>query len=149
MPLHDLLFRFNGRVTRSEWWTGMLLCLAAATLGSFLLDPGVWTAQPTRAPSSILAAWLIACTIPATLVTVKRCNDRDWPRGIGLGFGALVVTMILAEQKGFLVEPGHASWLDWMLFGLAVAIGLAYAADNGLLTGTPGPNRHGLGPHGR
>lgn len=146
MPPLKLFFCFSGRADRRQWWTGMVACLAAVVAGSLMLDPGVWTAQPARAPSSSLAAWLMACTIPATAVTVKRCNDRDWPRGAGLGFGVLVLTMILAEQAGFLVEPERASKLDWTLFLVAVAIGLAYVVDNGFLKGTPGTNRHGPAP---
>ena len=146
MPIFVLLFRFTGRISRSAWWLGFSIGLAAVIIGSLVIDPGVWTAEPPRAPIPLLALWDVAWVIPMTAITVKRFNDRDWPNWFGYVVGVLGLALILAEQAGFLVDPDAASAADWVIFFVAVVIFCAAFIDNGFLRGTPGPNRYGPDP---
>ena len=123
-----------------------MIGLVAAVIGSVVIDPGVWTADPPRAPSPLLALWDVAWVIPMTAITVKRFNDRDWPNWFGYGVGLLGLALILAEQDGFLVDPDAATAGDWVIFWVAVVILLSAFIDNGFMRGTPGPNRYGPDP---
>jgi uncharacterized membrane protein YhaH (DUF805 family) len=144
--LFKLLFSFSGRIGRKCWWTGLGIGCSAAILGSLAIDPGVWVAEPQRAPSPCLALWDIAWVIPMTAITVKRFNDRDWPAWLGYATGITGILLILAEQQGFMLEPGNASDLEWAIFGAVVVLMLAAFVDNGFLRGTAGPNRYGADP---
>lgn len=146
MPTFDLLFSFSGRIGRKSWWTGLGIGLLAAFAGSVAIDPGVWTADPPRAPSPALALWDLAWVIPMTAITVKRFNDRDRPNWLGYATGMLGIWLILAEQHGFMVEPELAGWLETSVFAVIVTLMLLAFIDNAFIKGTPGPNRYGPEP---
>lgn len=145
-PLFTLLFSFTGRISRSAWWLGFLIGLVASIIGSLIIDPGVWTAEPPRAPVPLLALWDVAWVIPMTAITVKRFNDRNWPNWFGYALGVLGLVLILAEQGGFLVDTDAASTADWVIFSAAAIIFFAAFIDNGFLRGTDGANRYGPDP---
>lgn len=142
----NLLFSFSGRIGRQSWWLGLLIGLAAAVIGSLAIDPGVWIADPPRAPTPALALWNIAWVIPMTAITVKRFNDRDWPGWLGYGVGAVGILLIVGEQRGFMVRPDEATRLELWTFASTTLLMLLAFIDNAFIKGTPGPNRHGAGP---
>lgn len=144
-----LLTGFSGRIGRSTWWLGLLVILAASTAGSFVIDPGVWTADPPRAPAPALALLDLFLVWPATAISVKRFNDCDRPWWFGYALGLLGIVMVMAEQNGFLLDPEVATAPDYALFSVVALVFLAAMLDNGLSRGTPGPNRYGPDPQGR
>ena len=95
----DLLFSFQGRITRAQWWGGQaLLCLFAAPFvfaGIFLKSPVLWTA------AAVVGA------IPAAAISIKRCHDRGrsgWFNLValvpGLNFWHLVEVAFLRGEEG-------------------------------------------------
>jgi uncharacterized membrane protein YhaH (DUF805 family) len=144
--LLDLLTRFQGRISRASWWLGFAIVLGATILGSLILDPGVWLAKPPRPPSPLLAAWELVLVLPMTAIAVKRFNDRDRPPWFGIAMGAVGAALILAEQRGFMVDPSAATPLEHLVFWLVVAVFLLALADNGFMRGTRGANRYGPDP---
>lgn len=146
MRLVSLLMTFQGRISRSYWWLAFAIVIAATIAGSLVLDPGIWTADPPRPPTKALALWDLALVVPMTAATVKRFNDRNWPPWLGYALGVLGVALIAAEQRGFMVDPDLASYTDYAIFSLVVAVYFLALIDNGFLKGTPGANRYGPDP---
>lgn len=146
MGLIPLLTSVRGRIGRGSWWIGFAVTVAASVAGSLVIDPGIWTAEPPRAPVGLLALWEILLVAPATAITVKRFNDRDWPNWLGYAVGAVDILFIVAQQYGFVIEPEAASIQEQLVFGLIGAVWIFALIDNGFLKGTPGPNRYGPVP---
>ena len=146
MRLLLLLTSFHGRISRSAWWHAFAIVIAATVIGSLILDPGVWTADPPRPPTVALALWDLFLVVPMTAATVKRFNDREWPPWLGYAMAALGATMVVAEQWGFMVDPDTAPSIHYAIFSLVAAIFALALIDNGFLRGTAGPNRYGPDP---
>lgn len=146
MDIHRLLLSFTGRISRVHWWIGFVICFVASLLGSAVIDPGVWTADPPRAPSRALALWDLVWVVPATAITVKRFNDRNRPWWPGYFVGAVGAGLVVAEQMGFLVDPDTAPLWHWGVLFAAIAVLLAALIDNGFMKGTDGANRYGPDP---
>lgn len=131
-----LLFDPRGRIDRRAWWTGTLLAIAAALLGSVVLDPGIWQANPPRAPAPVLALWNGLWVGPLAMLAAKRFRDRGRSGWLGGALGVLGLVLIAAEQRGFLVDPTQASTGDWALLGASILIFLLALVDLGA-----GPSR--------
>jgi len=117
-----LLFTFNGRATRTEFWAG-----AAVTMGIWLVlfvfsaivntipdGGGATFASAVRTVlGAILFVPMVALIWTGVAVGVKRFHDRD--------------------------KPG---W--WVLIGFIPVIGIFWLIyELGIQEGTPGPNRYG------
>jgi len=146
MRLLPLLTTFHGRISRSAWWLAFAIVIAATVIGSLILDPGIWTADPPRPPAVALALWDLFLVAPMTAATVKRFNDRDWPHWFGYALGTLGVALIAAEQRGFMIDPATSPASHHALFWCIAAVFALASIDNGLLRGTAGPNRYGPDP---
>jgi uncharacterized membrane protein YhaH (DUF805 family) len=143
-----LLTSFKGRIGRSSWWLGFALVVTAALAGSFAIDPGVWFARPSRAPSGPLAVWFLVLVAPMTALSVKRFNDRDRPWWWGYAMGGLGAAMIIAEQAGFMVDQARVTAPERAVLWIACAPFVLAFVDNAFLRGTPGFNRYGPAPQG-
>jgi uncharacterized membrane protein YhaH (DUF805 family) len=144
--LLDLLFTFGGRINRAKWWLGLVVLIVASMAGTALFRPGVFSANPEAAPPSWLdTAWQLAWLVPATAITVKRFNDRDWPDSLGYAFGVLGAFTQLAPYAGLKIDP-TAGGIGAPLFWAISAAYLFAIVENGFLRGTRGPNRHGPDP---
>jgi uncharacterized membrane protein YhaH (DUF805 family) len=146
MRLLPLLTSFRGRISRKPWWTAFAIVIAATVIGSLVLDPGIWTADPPRPPTVALALWDLFLVVPMTAASVKRFNDRDWPRWFGYALGALGVALIAAEQCGFMVDPDTSPASHQALFWCVATVFALALIDNGFFHGTDGPTRHGPDP---
>ena len=124
MTLMQLLFSFDGRMRRSQWWLAHIaVCLAASVflgLSAIAFGPATYTLSPTahvpplfglcEAAVTILAAWI------GLALDVKRWHDR-----------------------------GKSGW--FVLVGLIPLIGLLWLLiELGCLDGTHGSNRFGPSP---
>jgi uncharacterized membrane protein YhaH (DUF805 family) len=140
-----LLTSFSGRISRKSWWIGLVIYAVANLAGGFVLNPEYFTADeipPANWPDTI---WQLACLIPLTAITLKRGNDRNWPRWLAPAFTAANVFNLLAPFSGLQIgagTPGAGGVAFWMLaiFVLIVFI------DNGFVRGSDGPNPHGPDP---
>jgi uncharacterized membrane protein YhaH (DUF805 family) len=140
-----LLATFRGRISRKQWWIGLVMYALANLAGGFVLNPEYFTADeipPANWPDTI---WQLACLVPLTAITVKRGNDRNWPWWIGPTFAAANVFYLLAPFSGLEFgsgAPGASGVAFWILAIFALIIFI----DNGFARGTPGPNRFGPDP---
>jgi uncharacterized membrane protein YhaH (DUF805 family) len=81
-----------------------------------------------------------------TAASVKRFNDRDRPHSFGYAMGVLGAALIVAEQRGFMVDPATSPTVHHAIFWCVAAIIALALIDNGFLRGTAGPNRYGPDP---
>lgn len=167
LDIRWLLFRFEGRLRRRDWWlaaVGVYLCQA---LFHGLLHPLVagpeaysatdalrgiapplfdWRQKTLALVSMVLFAW------PWLALAAKRVHDR------GRQAGPVLIIMVLAAILG--LAPGDlmdamsgANPLDSPADWLLLVLGLAVTATKlwllvivGILDGTPGPNQFGPSP---
>ncbi len=83
--------------------------------------------------------------IPATAITVKRFNDRDWPNWLGYAVGLAGALFTIGPHFGFLAGPEVSTSEGIALLIILLPILFAFI-DNGFLRGTSGPNRYGPDP---
>lgn len=122
-----LLFSFDGRITRGEYWKGSIL--AGLALGAILLAlliplgmSGLLKSSDSGAPSILLMAIAVVFAVPfiwlSLAIGVKRWHDR-----------------------------GKSGW--WTLIAVVPYIGSIWSfVECGCLRGTPGPNPYGPDPLG-
>lgn len=128
MPLNQLLFGFNGRIRRSQYWLTWLACILVLCVVNaplfFMLrasyDPYTGTSS-TSGLAGIAVLVMFGLYIPAIWIglalQVKRWHDRD-----------------------------KSGW--WVLIGLIPFGGLWVLIECGFLDGTQGPNKFGPSPKG-
>ena len=148
MSLRAFFFSFRGRISRQEWWLGLLFLLsisipAGAWLGSEAFDP---TTGKIRPPSLAYTVWSVLVSVPSAALSAKRFNDRDWPSWLGYLLGGCFVVLALANHFGYLLDPRTMALPEKTIFAAILLFFLWALVDNGFLKGTEGPNRHGPDP---
>ena len=143
--LIGLLTTFGGRISRRQWWLGFVIVCLGNLLGGLLLNPDFFFAEALPPPSWPDTLWQIAMLYPATAITVKRFNDRDWPWWLGYAFAPIGALLYLAPHLGQAI--GQQSPAVFMvLFWICAAYLIFAFVDNGFSRGTDGPNRYGANP---
>lgn len=140
-----LLTTFTGRIGRSQWWIGFVITMVGTLAGMALFNPAVFTAEgppPASWPDTI---WQLVWLVPATAITVKRFNDRDWPWWLGYALGAFGAFVTAAPHFAFQIDP-DTEIAGVIVFWLFLATFIAAFIDNGFIRGTRGPNRYGPDP---
>lgn len=148
MTLTDFFLSPNGRISRQEYWLGMLALMALTMMGVALFDPEGFTRDggQVRAPSFEATAWSLVFAWPSTAVSIKRFNDRDWPGWVGYALGAGMVVFVVANYFGYLLDADRMSVLEKLVMVVA-AVGFLWSLiENGFQRGTEGPNRYGGDP---
>ncbi len=143
--LIGLLTTFTGRISRRQWWIGFVIVCAGNLLGGLLLNPDFFFADTLPSPSWPDTLWQIAMLYPATAITVKRFNDRDWPAWLGYTFAPIGALLYLAPHFGQVVAPQSSGVLMVLFWACAAYLIFAFV-DNGFIRGTDGPNRYGADP---
>lgn len=148
MSLADYFLSPHGRISRQEYWLGMVAMMAATILGAAMLDPAGLTGPPgeVRPPSLAATLWSLLFAWPTTAVTTKRFNDRDWPWWLGYALGAGMTAFVVANYFGFLLDPDRMAPLERTVMVVAAVSFLWALIENGFQRGTPGPNRYGPDP---
>jgi uncharacterized membrane protein YhaH (DUF805 family) len=149
----NLLFSFDGRISRRTFWFGLLLFVLFGLGLSLLMLP----LSRGAGPMLRLAGFVISLGLlyPLTALVVKRLHDRDKPAApwAYVYVGAITVFSFINTFKiGFVTRqiasvtietPGAAAYAVLavcMLINLGMFIVLAF------LRGTTGPNRFGPDP---
>ena len=145
----SLLFSFSGRINRAPFWLGVVITIVAMFGCEYLINPAQFTSL-TDAPMSKASAMLgLVMLVPTMAITVKRCNDRDWPVVVPIAFGLLMLPYFIAPLLGWNYSQNfNVKSLAGALNVATLAISFAFLIDNGFLRGTVGPNRHGPDPLG-
>ncbi|MBC7832754.1 MAG: DUF805 domain-containing protein, partial [Hyphomicrobium sp.] len=119
-----LLTTFTGRISRREWWIGFVIVLIGSIAGTLLFNPEMLTSEVVVPPQWPDTIWQLAWLVPATAITVKRFNDRNWPWWLGYAFGVLGVFLYVAPHFGMVIDPeaaGVGAIVFWILLAAVVA----------------------------
>jgi uncharacterized membrane protein YhaH (DUF805 family) len=140
-----LLTSFRGRISRRQWWIGFVIVCVGNVVGGLLLNPDFFLADELPPPSWPDTLWQIAMLYPATAITVKRFNDRDWPAWLGYAFAPIGAVLYLAPHLGQAIGPQSPAILMVLFWAFAAYLVFAFV-DNGFVRGAVGLNRYGPDP---
>jgi len=143
--LVHLLLSFRGRISRKSWWLAFVIVCVGNVLGALLFNPDYFTAEEIPPPNWADTSWQIAWLVPATAMTVKRFNDRDWPSWLGYPYAPIAALFYLAPHFPPTGDSQMAT-LRIVVVCLSAAYLLFALVDNGFFRGTDGPNRYGPDP---
>lgn len=151
MTISDYFFSFRGRISRKEYWIGMLALIALSMGMSMAVDPGALTTEKgvVRPPSFAGTVWNLALVWPSTAIAVKRFNDRDWPWWIGIALGAAMAMLVIANYNGLLLDPERMGGGERAILLVLVVAFFWSIVENGFQKGTAGDNTYGPDPLAR
>jgi len=132
----DLVYLFtsvHGRITREQFWIGMLFVVLAEIAGHWL----AFRIQGEKLDSIVG----LALNYPEFVLAVKRANDRDLPAW------QIAVFFVGDTLLGFVGLLGYGTTDAAGLMQIVIDLYLlVLLADLGLRRGTVGPNRFGPDP---
>ena len=149
----NLLFSFNGRISRSQFWLGQVLIFALLFLGVMPLyfvyaefeDPDLIIEMMLEDPWSTI--WYLFALWPTSAIGVKRLKDlgRDYRL-----IAAYVGPLIALEISNFFTTPAQAeeSSLFALLSIIVLLTGAVYYVWLGFFRGQPFDNAYGQAPSG-
>jgi uncharacterized membrane protein YhaH (DUF805 family) len=143
--LIDLLTSFHSRISRKQWWIGFVIVFFGNLLGGLWLNPEFFTSEELPPPSWPDTIWQLAWLVPATAITVKCFNDRDWPSWFGYVFAAIGVLFYLAPHFRLAIYSAAIA-IRIIVVSISAAFLLFAFVDNGFIRGMAGPNRYGPDP---
>jgi len=164
MTMKDMLFGFEGRIRRRDWWlwsiaTSLAYALGLALVGlAFYSDawdqvfvaPAVIGSPPAElAATIVLQAPMLWVQLA---LAAKRAHDRANSARVVIALNVIsVVASFLPPGRdiaqGF-EQVAPADIALWALGAFNVVAGLYVLIVLGFLDGTPGPNRFGRSPKG-
>lgn len=154
MSLVGLLFSFNGRIGRGQYWLGSIGLNIVYFMFVFASNAVVGPVPMKADPSALLVSSLLLLVTSAVAtwsglaIQVKRFHDRGqsgWLAALPLLPIALIVWTLL---DGILNGQAPISVVSAIipLILLMFAIGLFFFINLGCLPGTDGPNKYDGGP---
>lgn len=142
MELGYILSSTQGRISRGEWWLGLLVLVIVGVVLAGVIYLAFGTTTMAVVATLILQVLLL---YPSYALSAKRFQDRNKPGGlalIGIGLG---IVQTIARLAG-LSDPAAPTTVDYVL-GLALLIvGIWYLIELGILRGTVGANAYGPDP---
>jgi len=75
--LSRLLFSFDGRIGRSDYWVAFAILQIVSLAGIYAIEPNYFSADATHPVA--LAVLALALAVPEVAVCVKRFKDLEWP----------------------------------------------------------------------
>jgi uncharacterized membrane protein YhaH (DUF805 family) len=143
----NLLLGFEGRISRMQFWIGLVIIVAAELALMWLLGIPFFPAEMKDVSIRVIEfAVQVVVLYPTAAIAVKRLHDRDKPGIYVLWLVGLTLIIALTNLLGLTDDPKNPSWLDWLLGFCAAVIGLAFLVELGFRRGTPGDNRYGPDP---
>ena len=148
--LFQLLTSFGGRISRKDWWIGLVVIQIISIAGVLTFDPSYFSEEVTPAvkPSLWHTLWEAALFVPTLAITLKRLNDRDHPRLLVCIYVSVALVFIVAFDFGIPDNWENFGIREWTLSAPVILFSLWVFIDNGFLKGTQGPNRYGPDPLG-
>ena len=143
----------DGRLSRKEWWIGVIGVIVASILLSIILS---------AAGLGGTSGWgqLIAYVImfyPSWCIGIKRRQDRDnnaTDFKVLMGLSGLLtllqafgIGVTMTDLGNGMIVPAPEMWMS-VLYLLLGIFGIYMLVQLGFLRGTPGPNSYGPDPLG-
>jgi len=154
----NILFNFNGRINRAQYWLGTLGVSAVSFLMSMMVGISTITSQMSGDPAAALSASLSTLGLSGLInifvawaslaIQVKRFHDRGrsgWlaaiPFVLVLWMVGSIVGSVFSGQSG--AQALASLGLPALLF---VLVSIGFFIDLGCLPGQTGPNKFGDPP---
>lgn len=158
MGLLSLLFSFNGRIKRSQYWLGTIAVNVVNWMVVFMSTSANFAAAQAKDPAAQLSALAsnsalmlpvsLAVTWAALAIQVKRFHDRGqsgWWTLLPLApIVFMIMNVVTAIGEGWPIERLFASMGMPTLAFLVICLG--FFINLGCLPGTDGPNKYGDPP---
>jgi uncharacterized membrane protein YhaH (DUF805 family) len=138
MDLGQLLFGFQGRVNRANFWLGVGIWIAGYILLSLLAGAAFWILGSWIAAVVIGLLILIPLIVVSVAVGIKRLHDRDKS-----GWWLLLFYLLPGVLQ---VAGGALGSIGLILLVVALAISVWALVELGCLRGTVGSNQYGPDP---
>ena len=143
----NLLLGFEGRISRTQFWIGLIIIVAAEFILMWLLGIPFLPTEMEDLPVRLIEfAIQLVMLYPTAAIAVKRLHDRDKPGIYVLWLVGLTLIIMLTNLFGLTGNPRNMNWLDWLLGLATIVIGLAFLVDLGFRRGTTGANQYGPDP---
>ena len=117
--LSRLLFSFDGRIARTDYWIALILLQVVSICVSLLIQPDYFSADATH--PFVLAALSLAVMVPELAVCTKRFTDIEWPVWLGFAIVVAATAASIALDCGLTVD-GSAGNLALSLTALALVL---------------------------
>jgi uncharacterized membrane protein YhaH (DUF805 family) len=147
MNVAHLFFGFTGRISRSQFWMGLLVITLIELATMRILGVPFFPEEMNPFPVRLRDFAIQLVTLyPTAAILVKRLHDRQYPGKHAVWFVGLALVVLVTSLAGLTGDPNNPTWLDYTL-GLAIlVVGLAFLIDLGFRRGTAGANEYGPDP---
>jgi uncharacterized membrane protein YhaH (DUF805 family) len=143
----NLFFGFSGRISRSQFWIGLLAIAAVELAAMRLLGVPFFPEEISPFPVRLRDSAIQLVTLyPTAAVLVKRLHDRDYSGQHAAWFIGLLLAILVTGLFGLTGDPNNMNWLDYALGFAILVVGLAFLIDLGLRRGVAGANEFGPDP---
>ena len=100
--LAHLLFGFDGKIRRSDYWIGLLI-IGATSFGAMLLfEPGFLNGEIRRPLATPALTVLFA--VPELAIVVKRFNDLEWPQWLAYALVVPCAAISIMSNTGMMKD---------------------------------------------
>ncbi|MBI1383413.1 MAG: DUF805 domain-containing protein [Rhizobiales bacterium] len=148
MNIVELYTSFDGRISRSTWWLGILMLLVPSlvaisvvqSVGNDILGNEPGTRNAFSSILSLLLVW------PETALTKKRLNDRGHAPWVAQTFVLVSIASATLAHFGFFDDPASMGAGEIAVWAGITAYSLWLLVENGFLKGTEGRNPYGPDP---
>ena len=122
----NLLLGFEGRISRTQFWIGLIIVVAAEIVLMLLLGVPFFPTEMKDVSARLFEFAIQLVTLyPTAAIAVKRLHDRDQPGIYVLWLVGLTLIIALTNLFGLTDDPQNPTWLDWLLGLCAIVVGLA------------------------
>jgi uncharacterized membrane protein YhaH (DUF805 family) len=146
MDFNYLFTSLDGRINRAKWWAGIVILIVINIIVALIIGVIFKDSMAGRIVAFIIALVLL---YPGYALNAKRFQDRNKPAMfalVGAALGIVVSLISLFSPAGNPMMMGGA--LGAIIGIIAIAIGIWYLIELGILKGTSGPNQYGADPLG-
>ena len=161
MSIQQMLFSFDGRLRRRDWWLWSIVVGVASAIINWVVvaAAGAGGAYGFGLASIVGFIIYLAFVYPWAALSVKRGHDRGRPTNVILGGIAVIVVCHAISQFFFAGAMASAAAGNPMgalamagptmiLTLISLVVAIWFLVDLGFLDGTPGPNQYGPSPKG-
>jgi uncharacterized membrane protein YhaH (DUF805 family) len=147
MNLVNLFLGFAGRISRRQFWIGLLVITAIEVAAMRALGvpffPEELSPFPVRLRDFAIDLVLL---YPTVAILVKRLHDRDYSGTHVAWLIGPMLAILVTSLIGVTGDPNNLTWLDYALGLIVIVIGLAFLIDLGFRRGVAGANEYGADP---
>jgi uncharacterized membrane protein YhaH (DUF805 family) len=149
MDIANLLFSFEGRISRTQFWLGVAIVTAVELALLWVTGVSFSETSPDRWSRIVKGVIGLLTIYPTAAIAVKRLHDRNQPGAYVWLLVAISFVAAAMDFFGVTDDPANAGLLIWIFSAAVLVIAIAFLIELGFRRGTPGDNRFGPDPLAR